>query len=149
MGAHELLGWGTTRQELQVPSGIAPRNRYVKDLRLLGRELRTSLTSEKVVFILYFSEPICSIPFRKAKPIYRLIVSYMEWASSEQGESLKLGPCFLKGVRFSNMRSPRRGWQETLQRTVEHPKMCGHCRMYHGFSSPSCKFHAKNNHRCI
>ena len=25
-GAHGLLGWGTTRRELEVPSGIAPRN---------------------------------------------------------------------------------------------------------------------------
>jgi len=41
-GAHALLGWWTTRRELQVPSGIAPRNRYFKELRVHCREFRNS-----------------------------------------------------------------------------------------------------------
>jgi len=27
--AHGLLGWGTTRRELKVPSGIAPLKKYI------------------------------------------------------------------------------------------------------------------------
>ena len=49
---HGLLGWGTTRRELKVPSGVAPRNRYFKELRVLCREFRNSLTSEKRVSLL-------------------------------------------------------------------------------------------------
>ena len=54
-GPHGLLGWGTTRRELNVPSGIASRNRYFKDLRALCREFQNSLTSEEgVVFVKKF-----------------------------------------------------------------------------------------------
>jgi len=48
-GPNGLLGWGTTRRELKVPSGVAPRNCYFKALRVLCREFRNSLTSEKGV----------------------------------------------------------------------------------------------------
>jgi len=53
--AHEAhMGpWGTTRRELKVPSGIAPRNRHFKELRLLCQEFRNSLTSEKRVLSLF------------------------------------------------------------------------------------------------
>jgi len=46
--AHGLLRWGTSRRELKVSSGLAPRNHYFNEkLRVSYREFRNSLTSEK------------------------------------------------------------------------------------------------------
>ena len=44
-------GGGDPLAESKVPSGIASRNRYFEELRVLCRELRNSLTSEKGVQI--------------------------------------------------------------------------------------------------
>jgi len=42
--------WGAgPLAELQVLSGFAPRNRYFEELKVLCREFRNSLTSEKGV----------------------------------------------------------------------------------------------------
>jgi len=49
-GPHGLQGWGTTHRELKVPS----RSRYIKELRVLCREFRNSLTSEKSVYTFIF-----------------------------------------------------------------------------------------------
>ena len=51
-GAHGLLGWGTTRRHLKVSSGIAPRSRYVKELKVLCREFRSSSTSQQGVIMI-------------------------------------------------------------------------------------------------
>ena len=53
-GPHGLLGRGTTRRELKVPSGIAHRNRYFEQLRVCCREFRNSLTSGKGVWFLAY-----------------------------------------------------------------------------------------------
>jgi len=55
-GPHGLLGWGTTRQQPKVRSGIAPRNHYFKELRVSCREFGNSLASEKGVAILCYMQ---------------------------------------------------------------------------------------------